>query len=306
MSSEIGANCGAVSNPSNRPLRILPAIPILVAQAVALAITVTTEIDNRTRILVMMLAPLACTVCFAIWWFALNRAVWRERLIVASAGAAGLIAAVVIGDRSMVVPLWIYGMPLAMLLVTVGSWFGRAWPARRRIQTTAAMVFLGWSWFPLLRLDGFDGSYWPEFSWRWRPTTEERLATATNVAGQSTEPAGEANEPVEVAPGDWPSFRGPNRNSRVTGATISADWSAAPPRLVWRIPIGPGWSSFAVAGKRLFTQEQRGDQEAVVCYDTDTGREIWRHNDATRFNEIVAGPGPRATPTIVDGRLYTY
>jgi outer membrane protein assembly factor BamB len=306
MSSEVGAISGAVSNPSSQPLRFWPAIPILITQAVALAITVTAEIDNRTRFLVMMLAPMACTVCFAIWWFALNRAGWRERLIVAAAGAAGLIATVVVGDRSIHVPLWIYGMPLAMLLVTSGSWLGRAWPARRRMRTTAVLVLLGWSWFPLLRLDGFDGSYWPEFSWRWRPTTEERLATATSNAAPSTEATGEQVEPITIAPGDWPSFRGPNRDSRVTGATISADWTAAPPRLVWRIPIGPGWSSFAVAGKRLYTQEQRGDQEAVVCYDADTGREIWRHNDATRFNEIVAGPGPRATPTISDGRLYTY
>ena len=306
MASESSSISGATNDLPGAPLRLWPAIPILVAQAMALVITITAEIDNRTRFLVMILAPLACVVCFAIWWFALNRAGWRERLTVAALGAAGLIAAIVVDHRTMGVPLWIYGMPLAMLLVTVGSWFGRAWPARRRARTTAALVLLGWSWFPLVRLDGFDGSYWPEFTWRWRPTTEERLAAATNDARQLTETTGAIVEPISVAPGDWPGFRGSNRDSRVTGATISADWTAAPPRLIWRIPIGPGWSSIAVAGKRLYTQEQRGDQEAVVCYDADSGSEIWRHDDATRFNEIVAGPGPRATPTVADGRLYTY
>ena len=178
MASEIGYTSGPSIDLPNTSLRIWPAIPILVAQAVALVITVTAEIDNRTRFLVMMLAPLVCVVCFAIWWFALNRAGWRERLTVAAVGAAGLIAAIVVDHRSMGVPLWIYGIPLAMLLVTVGSWLGRAWPARRRARTTAALMLLGWSWFPLVRLDGFDGSYWPEFAWRWRPTTEDRLTAA--------------------------------------------------------------------------------------------------------------------------------
>lgn len=306
MASEIGSTSGPASELPGTPLRLWPAIPILVAQAVALVVTVTAEIDNRTRFLVMMLAPLVCVLCFAIWWFALNRATWRERLTVAALSAAGLMVAIVVDHRTMGVPLWIYGVPLGMLLVTAGSRLGRTCPARRRARTTAALVLLGWSWFPLVRLDGFDGSYWPEFTWRWRPTIEERLTAARVDAGQPDDRAGAFAGPIEVSPGDCPGFRGPNRDSRVTGATISADWAAAPPRLIWRIPIGPGWSSFAVAGNRLFTQEQRCDQEAVVCYNADTGREIWRHDDATRFNEVVAGPGPRATPTVAEGRVYTF
>ncbi len=77
-----------------------------------------------------------------------------------------------------------------------------------------------------------------------------------------------------------------------------------PPRELWRHLIGPGWSSFAVIGHRAYTQEQRGDDELVVCYDLDTGAELWAHHDATRFNELVAGPGPRGTPTFADGRIF--
>src|SRR5262249_19075967 len=73
---------------------------------------------------------------------------------------------------------------------------------------------------------------------------------------------------------------------------------------VWRHRVGPGWSSFAVVGNRLYTQEQRGQDEAVVCYDADTGNELWVHRDAARFSEVVAGPGPRATPTFHQGQLY--
>jgi outer membrane protein assembly factor BamB len=61
----------------------------------------------------------------------------------------------------------------------------------------------------------------------------------------------------------------------------------------------------SVVGDRLFTQEQRGPEEAVVCYHADTGQQLWAHSDNARFSETVAGPGPRATPTFANGHLYT-
>ena len=85
---------------------------------------------------------------------------------------------------------------------------------------------------------------------------------------------------------------------------IATDWEKNRPTEVWRHDVGPGWSSFAVIGKRLYTQEQRGDLETVVCYDADTGKELWAHTDQAKFTETMGGPGPRATPTFHDGKIY--
>ena len=133
-------------------------------------------------------------------------------------------------------------------------------------------------------------------------TPEKRL-----VAKSGNEPAALPPAPAEAETGPiWPGFRGPHRDDVIPGVRIKTDWTASPPVALWRRPVGPGWSSFAVRGGLIYTQEQRGPDEVVACYKLTSGEPVWAHRDTSRFWESNGGAGPRATPTLSNGRVYTF
>ena len=144
----------------------------------------------------------------------------------------------------------------------------------------------------LFRVKGFSGDLVPLLEWRWSSEA------AKSLVGSAPTSLGARSE-------DYPQFLGPHRNGTVQGIKLARDWSKRPPQLLWRQPIGAGWSAFAVVGSLAITQEQRGEYEMVVCYDLKSGREQWSHSDHDRYEATPAGVGPRATPTIVENRVYT-
>jgi outer membrane protein assembly factor BamB len=108
--------------------------------------------------------------------------------------------------------------------------------------------------------------------------------------------------------GDFPRFLGPKGTNYLPsagGEPLARDWNAAPPRLLWRQTIGQGWSGFAVVNGYAVTLEQQADEEWVTCYQARTGQLVWKHATPGRHQAPMGGVGPRSTPTIHQGRVYT-
>ncbi len=161
-----------------------------------------------------------------------------------------------------------------------------------RLIAFGAIVLIIFLSTTLFRVKGFSGDLVPLLEWRWSEKAAESL-----TSNASTTPGAFSK--------DYPQFLGPHRNGTVQGIKLARDWSERPPQLLWRQPIGAGWSAFAVVGNSAITQEQRGEHEMVVCYDLMSGQEQWSHSDRDRYEATPAGVGPRATPTIVEDRVYT-
>lgn len=103
---------------------------------------------------------------------------------------------------------------------------------------------------------------------------------------------------------DWPQWRGPHRDGISPETGLLESWPAGGPRLVWKTQgLGEGYSSFAVAGDRLYTQGQQGNQEFVLAFDTNTGKQLWKVPNGRAYHES-RGNGPRGTPTTDGDRLY--
>jgi outer membrane protein assembly factor BamB len=273
------------------------------------------------------------TLAIVVWWAFFSRAPRSQRW-----GALVLMIVALVVTSQIIhksIATGMMGMMFALYAIPVLSLAFVAWAvASRRLAdgprraTLVVTVLLACGVWTLVRSDGITGAGTAQFAWRWAQTPEERLLAKVGdepaaplpapgpvetpeeqrlVARAGDEPAALPSAPTAAETGpDWPGFRGPDRNSIIPGVRIETDWSATPPVELWRRPIGPGWSSFAVRGDLLYTQEQRGDDEVVACYNATTGEPLWEHRDAARFWEANAGAGPRATPTLSGGRVYTF
>jgi outer membrane protein assembly factor BamB len=122
-------------------------------------------------------------------------------------------------------------------------------------------------------------------------------AAATSVAMKAREKA----EPAAY----WTDFRGPNRTGIYAQTEIETAWPASGLPRLWKQPVGAGYASFTVAEGRAYTIEQRREREAITAYDVNTGRELWAFTYPARFDEILGGLGPRATPVYHEGLVYS-
>lgn len=296
--------------PPAPPLRLWPALVLLVLMGI-FSFVVPRLFPASMG--VSILGTAACGLLIILWWLLFSRAPWSERLVILL-----LLGAAVFATSQLVHPsirgagmgfmLPIIAVSSAGAAIVVAAVATRRRTTRARRIALGTAVLLGCGVFTVLRTGGMSGAGGSDFHWRWSQTPEERLLARGPDATLTTSQARPAEVPAARAESraHWPGFRGPNRDSVVRGTRIETDWAKSPPVELWRREVGPGWSSFAVDGGLVFTQEQLGGHEAVSCYNLATGERVWRHQDAARFYESNAGPGPRGTPTLHEGRVYTF
>jgi len=311
-----------------KPLRLWPGVFLAMLQCLTWIVLPMVMPDQG---MYWFLGTFIGGLAIAVWWAFVSRAPRSERwgavllMIVALFGTSRILH-VSVAKAGMGMLFVFYAVPLLSFAFVVAVVASRRLADRPRRAVMVAVILLASGGWALVRIGGVRAEGGLDFAWRWSATPEERLLAQSNdepkmvpsvpaAAETPKEPpaAREGDQRAEPPPApavakavaDWPGFRGPNRDSIIPGVRIETNWSASPPVELWRRLVGPGWSSFAVHGDLLYTQEQRGDDEVVACYEVATGEPVWRHRDATRFWEANAGPGPRGTPTLSKDCVYT-
>jgi outer membrane protein assembly factor BamB len=281
------------------PLRLWPGVVAVILQwLVRFGVPAVVPVSTAFAVLGGLFGGLAVV----LWWLFFSRAPRSERW-----GAVALmivaLAATYFANHESMGQLWLisYAGPTLCLAFVAWAVVSRGFSRRLQRATMIATILLACGAWTLVLSRGITGDGVADFAWRWSATPEEQLLAQ---AGQVPTELAVASA-VTAQSSDWPGFRGPARNSTVSGTPIETDWSRSPPVELWRRPVGPGWSSFAVHGDLIYTQEQRGEDEVVTCYRATTGQPLWIHSDAVRFWESQGGAGPRATPTVSNGRVYT-
>lgn len=113
--------------------------------------------------------------------------------------------------------------------------------------------------------------------------------------------------PVVGHASDWPQFLGPTRNGVYGGSNLVEHWPSGGPPVVWQKSIGHGFSGPVVAKGRLILFHRLDDQERVDCLEADSGKLIWTSAYPTGYvDDFGFDDGPRATPAIDQGRVYTF
>lgn len=222
---------------------------------------------------------------------------WPAVLILAAAAVA--LAVVWLGPaptrqaryiRTAIVAIWT-GMlfPVWLLLLSRARW-------EIRVGGLAVVVLIVGGMAAAFEIRGVTGDLLPILEPRWKPRHTVHAIAASETSTNSW----------RHLPGEFTAFYGPHRDATVSGIELGTNWAARPPEVLWKQPVGQGWSGFAVAEGLAITQEQRDESEYVIAYEVATGRTVWTHADPARYATTIAGEGPRATPAIRGPRVYTF
>lgn len=103
---------------------------------------------------------------------------------------------------------------------------------------------------------------------------------------------------------DWPQWRGPKADNISTEEGLAASWPAEGPKELWKLDAGIGYSSPIVIADKLYLFTGVDGKDVLYCLDPGTGKVVWKHSYDNGYT--AAFPGTRATPTVLDGKIYTY
>jgi len=263
--------------------------------------------DDSTRFLTLALGAAVHLLLLAMWVLFGSNAPWHDRGLFLLLGILGFVVVMTTQDKSLGITAVLFGAPIAAtcLALTLLATQSVEWPKRKWLAYVSWLVPMA-LWL-LTGTDGMMASFAPELRWRWQPNAEQRTMLNRNLAMRK-----EINKPemklqaVELKEGDWPRFRGTNSDGKALddGLVLSEKTKG---KLIWKQPVGFSWSSVIIVDGCLFTQEQRGPLEAVVCLDAATGAEIWAYTYEARYEDPTqaSGPGPRSTPTFHNGKIYS-
>jgi outer membrane protein assembly factor BamB len=129
-----------------------------------------------------------------------------------------------------------------------------------------------------------------------------RLQTATGLLFALVLPSSPARGE------DWPRWGGPRGDGTWQAPKLPAVWPEGKLPVVWNQPIGGGYGGVTVADGRAFVMDRQTEPreiERILCFDAATGKPLWFHEYAVTYGKLDYGGGPRATPTIFKGRVYT-
>ncbi|HLJ09824.1 MAG TPA: PQQ-binding-like beta-propeller repeat protein, partial [Planctomycetaceae bacterium] len=107
---------------------------------------------------------------------------------------------------------------------------------------------------------------------------------------------------------DWPRWGGPRGDGSWQGPKLPAVWSQDKLPVAWRQPIGGGFGGVSVSDGRAFVMDRQHEPrevERVLCFDAASGKPIWSHEYPVTYGKLDYGNGPRVTPTVFGGRVYT-
>ena len=105
---------------------------------------------------------------------------------------------------------------------------------------------------------------------------------------------------------DWPQWRGPNRDGKVSGFTAPRKWPGSLTQK-WKTTVGLGDATPALVGDKLYVFARQGEDEVTLCLDAGSGKELWKDKYAAQAVTGAAArhPGPRSSPAVADGKVVT-